>query len=154
VGDADRDSAYVDASGGDSLSRRECLDYLAMADLGHLALSQGALPVVVPVNLALVGEEVIVRTQPGSKLVAAALHAVVAVQAEGVAPDRRHAWSVLVQGVAREVTHPDQLAWLRREGPRPLVPHRGGHFIAIPTQLISGRRFPLRPEDDGRFHEL
>ncbi len=137
---------YVDPSGSESLSREECLGYLAGADFGHLGLSEGALPVILPVNLAVRDEEVIVRTQPGSKLLAAALHSVVAVQAEGLGEDGC-VWSVLIQGIAYEVTHPDRVARLRAQGPDPLVPHRGGRFIAIPIQLVSGRRF--RPRGGG-----
>lgn len=141
---------YLDASGSESLSRDECLAYLAVADLGHLALSEGALPVVLPVNLGLVEEHVIVRTQPGSKLLAAAQRAVVAVQAEGIDGDRC-AWSVMVQGIAYEVRAPAEVARLRRLGPVPLVRHRGGHFIAVPVQIVSGRRFGLRRPDISRL---
>lgn len=49
-------------------------------------------------------------------------------------------WSVVVTGVAREVTDPDELAASRRAPLARWVPKGNGRLIAISTDMISGRR--------------
>ena len=62
-----------------------------------------------PVNFVLVGESIVFRTIPGTKLDAAAANAVVAFQVDSYAPEGTSGWSVLVQGVCSEITDPADL---------------------------------------------
>jgi nitroimidazol reductase NimA-like FMN-containing flavoprotein (pyridoxamine 5'-phosphate oxidase superfamily) len=128
-----------DRNGLTILSRPECVEMLGTVPVGRIALSVGALPVVLPVNFAMLDDDVVIRTVAGSRLEAAATNAVVAFEADQVDPAAKGGWSVLVQGVASEITDPDELERARR---MPLDPWSGvdGHYLRIATRFVSGRR--------------
>jgi nitroimidazol reductase NimA-like FMN-containing flavoprotein (pyridoxamine 5'-phosphate oxidase superfamily) len=128
-----------DRNGLEILARQQCFDLLARPAIGRIALSVGALPVVLPVNFALFDGDVLIRTGPGSKLRAAATNAVVAFEVDEVDPIYHTGWSVLVQGVASEITDEATLA---RASLVPLVPWAGqdGRYLRIASQVVSGRR--------------
>jgi len=122
------------------LDRDECVRLLAMATVGRVAVSMRALPVVVPVNFCLDGDAVVFRTAPGTKLNAACSHAVVGFQADCIDPVYHAGWSVLVRGMAEEITDPAEIEAARQ---LPLSPWAGGerdHFVRVPLDVISGRR--------------
>lgn len=128
----------VDRNGLEVLDRDECLRLLATATLGRMGLSSGALPVVLPVNFRLDGERILVRTGRGSKLDAATRNAVVAFEADDFDPVYHSGWSVVVTGVAREVTDPAEL-----DGLPPVArwaPRGDGRVVAVSTEFVSGRR--------------
>jgi uncharacterized protein len=128
-----------DRSGLEILDRQECLQLLATAHVGRIALSLAALPVVLPVNFALLDDDVLIRTTPGSKLDAATKNTVVAFEADRIDALNRTGWSVLVQGVASEITDRDERD---RAAQIPLTPWSGhdDHFVCVRSQLVSGRR--------------
>src|SRR5213079_2103949 len=95
-----------DRNGLEVLSRDECLRLLATAHIGRIALSIGALPVVLPVNFCMLDDDLVIRTGPGSKLDAATNHAVVAFEVDSFSLFDHSGWSVLVQGVAAEIVDP------------------------------------------------
>lgn len=96
----------VDRNGLEVLDRDECLRLLATAELGRIALTDDALPVIVPVNFRLAQQLVLIRTGLGTKLDAATRNAVVAFEVDDVDPVRKVGWSVMVQGIARELADP------------------------------------------------
>ena len=95
------------------LSRARCLDLLATAGLGRVGVSVRALPVILPVSYAVMGETVVFQTAPGSKLTAAMRRSVVAFEADRCDPCGAWGWSVLVQGVASLVSDPARQAAVR-----------------------------------------
>jgi uncharacterized protein len=125
----------------EALPVEECRRLLADRQLGRIGLSVGALPVVLPVNYVVDGERVVVRTGAGSKLAAAMRGAVVCVEIDEVDADARTGWSVLVTGVASEVTgaEAERLSDLLD----PWSPSAGEHVIAITIELVSGRRIAV-----------
>jgi len=52
------------------LDRDECLELLAADGVGRLAVVQASTPAVFPVNYVLDGEDIIFRSDPGTKLAA------------------------------------------------------------------------------------
>jgi len=130
----------VDRNGLEVIGRDECLRLLAGATLGRIGVTSGALPAVLPVNFWLDGDRILVRTGEGSKLDAAARNAVVAFEADDFDPMYHSGWSVLVTGVAREVTDPGELAALGNAPLTRWAPRGNGHLVAIATDMISGRR--------------
>ena len=64
-------SLPLDHSGMAVLGMDECLDRLRSSRVGRLAFVDRGEPMIVPVNHGMDGDSVIVRTAPGSKLVAA-----------------------------------------------------------------------------------
>ena len=102
----------VDRNGLEVLDREECLRLLGTATLGRIALTDGALPVVLPVNFRVAGDRILVRTSRGTKLDAATRNAVVAFEVDHVDPMYHSGWSVVVTGVAADVeTASEQDVW-------------------------------------------
>ena len=90
----------TDRVGPRSLCPARCRALLAGMSWGHLAISQGALPVVVPVTYALEGEDLLFRASRGLVGRAALEHEVVAFGTGALVGDGSWAWEVLVQGRA------------------------------------------------------
>ena len=130
----------VDRNGLEVLSRDECLRLLGTAGLGRVAVTTAALPTILPVNFRFDGREILIRTGRGTKLDAATRNAVVAFEVDEVEPATREGWSVVVTGVARDLTDPDELAEAQTP---PLVRWASGddhRVVAISTEVVSGRR--------------
>ena len=130
----------IDRNGLEVLDRKECLRLLSNTHIGRLALSIDALPVILPVNYVVHQEKVVFRTAPGTKLSAAARNAIVAFEVDDITPLRHEGWSVLVTGMAHEVSEGTIVEELRRLPLRPWAPGARDHFIVIDTDRISGRR--------------
>jgi len=122
------------------LERTECVRLLARGLVGRVVFSDGALPAAQPVVYQLDGEEVIFRTKNGSKLAAAMRHAVVGFEIDDVDLHSRSGWSVFGIGEAYEVVDPARLAELADAYPDVWVLGHDAHTIAIPLQIITGRR--------------
>jgi nitroimidazol reductase NimA-like FMN-containing flavoprotein (pyridoxamine 5'-phosphate oxidase superfamily) len=131
------------------LSRPRCLDLLATTCLGRVGVSVRALPVILPVTYAVIGETVFFRTAPGTKLNAAVHRAVVAFETDRCDPCGDWGWSVLVQGVASEVTDPALRAAARAllAPDLPFLDGEAARLVAIEISLVSGRSFGAIPED-------
>ena len=127
----------------ETLTRDECLAHLGKVSVGRLGVTIRALPVILPVNFVMHEGAIVLRSVPGSKLDAATADAVVAFEVDEHDPEGRWGWSVLVQGVAQEVTDPAELAVLRtlRITPWAFPAGEAQRFLRIDTELVSGRRF-------------
>lgn len=140
----------VDRSGLEVLEREECLRLLAGATIGRIGVSSEALPTVLPVIFCLDGDRILIRTGVGTKLEAATRNAVVAFEVDDFGSMDHTGWSVVVTGVTREVTDPDELAALRHARLTRWAPRGDGYLVAISTELVSGRRIPEgRPRQEG-----
>jgi nitroimidazol reductase NimA-like FMN-containing flavoprotein (pyridoxamine 5'-phosphate oxidase superfamily) len=125
----------------EELDRDECLQLLGTVPVGRVGVSIGALPAVLPVNFCLASDRVVFRSKAGAKLSAATAGTVVAFEVDDYDPSGQSGWSVLVQGVARELTEPDELAQVR-ELPLESWAFDGGadHVISVDLTVVSGRR--------------
>ena len=148
IGDDDG-GVELDQNGLEVLSRAECVRLLAGAHIGRVGVSVGALPAVLPVNFALVGDGIVLRTAAGSKLDAALANAVVAFEVDSIDPMYHTGWSVLVQGVASEVVDPAERERLRAAPLRPWADHDRDRFVRIYIDLVSGRRLVQPPPAQG-----
>ena len=121
----------------------ECLRLLASTTVGRVALTSKALPVILPVNYAVDGDTVVIRTRPGSLLASSRERGVVvAFEVDELDRQTCSGWSVLVTGTLREITDVGELA---RAEQLPLVPWVGGdrrHFVRVTPGMLSGRRIP------------
>lgn len=130
----------VDRNGLEVLSRDACLRLLATATLGRVGVSSGALPSVLPVNFRFDGHQILIRTGVGTKLDAAVHNAVVAFEVDEIDPVAHTGWSVMVTGVARELTDAGELARAQVPPLARWAPGGEDRVIAISTELVSGRR--------------
>ena len=138
-------SMEVDRNGLEVPTREECLELVRRATIGRLAIHSGALPTIVPVNFILTDSGVVVRTAPGSKLDNALEHAVVAFEVDDVDPIRHIGWSVVITGLASEVTDPDELDAVRRLPLAHWAPGPANRYVCVSLDLVSGRRIAPAP---------
>jgi len=129
----------IDRDGLEVLDRAECLRLLTGEEVGRVAGTSGALPVVLPVRYAVDGDSIVVETGRGTTLDFAASGSVVAFEVDNL-HERGHAgWTVMVTGVAEEVLDDDDSDRLRRLWQRD--GNRGDQrFVRISSELVSGRR--------------
>ena len=96
---------------------------------------------IFPVNYAVDHEVVVIRTGPGTKLSAAG-HANVAFEVDLVDPVTQTGWSVLVLGLAEEVTdrHREEVV-TRTEAAdvQPWAPGEKEHHVRIIPHRVTGR---------------
>lgn len=137
----------IDRNGLEVLGRAVCLQLLGGATVGRLAITSRALPTVLPVTFRLVGDSIIIRTGRGTKLDAATRNAVVAFEIDEIDASAQSGWSVVVTGMTREVDRPAEIAALQAEIGPWWLPADHGRFVAISTEMVSGRRLHARPVD-------
>lgn len=131
----------------EKLPIEDCMALLATVSVGRIGVSISAVPAILPVNFALLNGQVVIRTVAGTKLDAAARRRVVAFEADHFDSDGRWGWSVLIRGVASEITEPDAVAEAEALDLHPWVygDDVADHFMRIESTLVSGRRFAVRP---------
>jgi uncharacterized protein len=130
----------MDLDGMEVLSERQCRWLLGQERIGRVALSEGALATVFPVNYSVVSDEILFFTGEGTKLRAATANARITFEVDHVDPFAQAGWSVLVVGLAREVTEPVVVAGARASGLRPWAKGDRAQLVALTTELVSGRR--------------
>ncbi len=123
--------------GLDLLGTDECIGLLRTNSFGRVGMRLADDPVILPVFYAIVDDEVVFRTDPGTKLIAAVLETRVAFEID----DRADGWSVLVIGRAHEVRNPSPEMtaietplddfWPAGERER---------FVRIEIERVTGRR--------------
>jgi nitroimidazol reductase NimA-like FMN-containing flavoprotein (pyridoxamine 5'-phosphate oxidase superfamily) len=140
------------------LSDAECVKLLRSHDLGRLALVDRAVrPLIFPVNYFFDEGVIAFRTAPGTKLdLAPGAH--VGFEIDGWDPGQGIGWSVLVKGIAHDVTHPRgaPTGRMRFWPVRPMAPGSREHWVGIWADEITGRRFRSdaeRPLSSENKHE-
>lgn len=131
-----------DADALQVLTAEERYALLATQEVGRLGVYADHYPRVIPVDDGPDGRVVVVRTHPGATL-AAASHANVTFEVDAVDAGSRSGWSVLVRGLAEEVTDrhaEDLVARTTRAGVQPWAPGEHGRWLRIITHDVSGRR--------------
>jgi nitroimidazol reductase NimA-like FMN-containing flavoprotein (pyridoxamine 5'-phosphate oxidase superfamily) len=138
-----REEGDLDGAGLHVLDRSDCLRLLARGGIGRIAVTAGALPMILPVRYALDNDHVVLCVGVGSTLDQATHHAVVAFEVDG--SDLGGEWSVSIVGVAQPIPEGDDSN--RAEGlplPRWWLgrPHR---FVSVSAEHMTGRRAPAWP---------
>jgi uncharacterized protein len=119
----------------------ECLRLLTTARLGRLSFTDGALPAIVPVPIALEGNVLLIPAREGNWVVGAIRGSVVAVAVDCYDVDERTGWGVTVIGPSRVLPH-DRPAGDGREGGRtPLA--TGRCSVVVQVGLVRGWRLRL-----------
>jgi len=130
------------------IGEQECYELLGLSTLGRLAIVREGRPEIFPVNYALDGRTIVIRTASGAKLDYGSFSHV-AFEVEDIDPKTREGWVVEVRGFAEEITDGAD-AWsvhAREAVPDPWVSGEHEHFLAIAHGQVSGRRiFTPAPE--------
>ena len=132
----------------DVIVRDECLELLRGRNYGRLGVTSAGQPIILPVNYAMDGENIVFRTGAGGKFHAMVHGARVAFEIDEIDPEHHAGWSVLATGRVDEVT--DQDGQDRLEEETPITPWADGersHWMVIPAPRISGRR--IGPSQQG-----
>lgn len=124
------------------LSTGESLELLRTHHLGRLAFIADGIPLVLPVNYVFEEPSIVVRTAPGTKLVAAPM-TIVALEVDDSDPDGTWGWSVVARGPASDITASadEYSAHLRHLPVQPAAPGERTHWLKISAVEVSGRRF-------------
>jgi nitroimidazol reductase NimA-like FMN-containing flavoprotein (pyridoxamine 5'-phosphate oxidase superfamily) len=130
----------------DEIDEAECLTLLAGQTLGRLAVVREGQPDIFPVNYALDGRTITIKTQPGVKLTYAPLSRV-AFEVEDIDAEGREGWVVVVHGIAEDITEAID-SWsehARNAGASPWLDGPHEHHLAITRPEFSGRRLRHTP---------
>jgi hypothetical protein len=132
----------------EEIGEDECFALLERQNLGRLAVVREGRPEIFPVNYAMDGRTITIRTGGGVKLTYASL-AHVAFEVEDIDPLTREGWVVEVRGFAEEITDAGD-RWsehARHAGVTPWVKGQHDHYLAISHAQVSGRRIgpPITP---------
>ena len=123
------------------LTEAQCRNLLETRVIGRIAFAIGDQTEIFPINYATDGTIVIFRTDPGTKL-DHATRSRVAFEVDDWDPETKVGWSVVIKGVAQDVTQGNNpfAATLRARAIWPLAPGSHDHWIAIYPAQITGRR--------------
>jgi len=128
----------------EELSESECKELLAGRHFGRLGVMSDGSVIIFPVNYVFADGRVAIRTDPGTKLSAAALGRV-AFEIDEVDEPARTGWSVLLQGTGYDVTDSIDTAseQVRQFPVDTWVPGDRASWLRIEPSSITGRR--IRP---------
>jgi uncharacterized protein len=130
----------------EELADTECRELLAGRHLTRLALVDARGPVILPVNYVVYGDAPVFRTDPGTKLDAAAEAAAVAFEVDATDEATRTGWSVVVRGTLGEVTDPEDLERLRALPLYPWAPGDKARYVRVALASLTGRRIRIPDE--------
>jgi nitroimidazol reductase NimA-like FMN-containing flavoprotein (pyridoxamine 5'-phosphate oxidase superfamily) len=120
----------------------ECYELLGAQEIGRLGLIAEHYPLILPVNYALDGTTLVIRTHAGT-ILRAAEHANVTFEIDEIDRRSRSGWSVLVRGQAEEVAEGHRAALVastHAAGVEPWAPGEKGHWLRIIPHQVTGRR--------------
>lgn len=129
-----------DSLGVEVLAETDCMRLLREVPLGRIVYTDRALPAIQPVNFAVSGADIVIRTTVGSKLAAVTRNAVVAFEADSFDAEARTGWSVVIVGLARVADGRAEREWLREVPLETWAPGARDNFILITPSIVTGRR--------------
>ncbi len=106
---------------------------------GRLVVIVGGEPDIFPVNYAVSGRKLYLRTAPGNKLAELTINAKVLFETDGILSDE--AWSVVLRGTARVLDKSADIAAAEALGLKPWVPTLKDFYVEIEPTNVSGRHF-------------
>src|ERR1700690_946211 len=121
------------------LNREQCDALLQTQRVGRVGVYTGRAGVF-PVLYALLDGDVVFRTAPGEKLIAAALQREVVFEIDSYDVAARTGWSVNVLGIAEEIDHGPELERAEALGLDPWAGEVRDRYVRIRAIEVSGRR--------------
>ena len=120
------------------LDRTDCYVLLRGRTLGRVAVKIAQDLVILPVYYAVMDDDIVFRTAPGTKLDAAVLKTKVAFEVDGASPG----WSVLVRGHAEELRDPSLQTRARSLLGHDWPAGEREEIVRIRAEQVTGRRLP------------
>lgn len=128
------------------LSAEECASLLASQFLGRVAVWSGEHPAVLPVLYGLLDGEVVFRTGPGEKLIAAALGQQVVFEIDAIEPVTHTGWSVNVIARAERIVNDHEQERAEQLRLEKWAGDYRDEFVRLRTQQLTGRRIRLESD--------
>jgi len=100
------------------------------------------MPSILLVNYALLDGDVVFRTDPGSKPLAALMNVLFAFEVDEADPRTRSGWSVVVVGYSEQLRDRATLARVDELGLKPWVTEGRDFVVRIRTRTVTERRIP------------
>jgi nitroimidazol reductase NimA-like FMN-containing flavoprotein (pyridoxamine 5'-phosphate oxidase superfamily) len=122
------------------LDRAECLELLAGTPIGQLVFTYQAMPDILPVNVAVADDVLLIPFTDGSLIERAARNTVVAFHADRIDEVTHLGWSVTVVGRSFELRDGDAPAGRPVARPRSWMPGRHDRTLAVALERVTGRR--------------
>ncbi|HJP66431.1 MAG TPA: pyridoxamine 5'-phosphate oxidase family protein [Actinomycetota bacterium] len=123
------------------LDRAEAMHLLESARWGRCAWSTPAGPRILPINYSVLDAAIYFRTGLNGSLADVATGSTVALETDELDDRMTSAWSVVVLGVAEQVTDPDEIASLFARIRDPWAPESRPVLVRIVPTEVTGRRF-------------
>jgi len=130
--------AHTESGALVALERFDCYLRLHSQTLGRVAVKIGENLVVLPVFYAVMDDDIVFRTAPGTKLNAAVLKTKVAFEVDNASPG----WSVLVVGHAEELRDHDVQVRARTVLGHDWPAGDRDQLVRIRAEQVTGRRLP------------
>ena len=126
-------------SGIEVINADECRRLLAEDVIGRVAVVIGATPMILPVNYSVDGEDIIMRTMPGSRLDIGQGHA--AFEVDSFDRATQSGWSVLFTGELEEVTgyQAKDMERLQALPVQPWAPGDRDLWLRLRPRFVTGR---------------
>jgi transcriptional regulator with XRE-family HTH domain len=121
------------------LSAAECREFLGQGGVGRFVFVEARGPVAVPVNFAMIGDDIVFRTAETSPLAAGPAQQQVSFEVDHLDDVLGEGWSVLVSGHAHTVTEPAELREVTASGVAPWAGGSRATYIRIVPSMITGR---------------
>jgi uncharacterized protein len=121
------------------LDAAECVAALESQRVGRVGLPVLDHPLVLPVVYAVFDGDVVFRTAPGEKLIAAALQRSVAFEIDEYDVESRTGWSVNVIGTIEEIVDHGELERVRALDLPCWAGELRDHYVRIRTGTVTGR---------------
>jgi nitroimidazol reductase NimA-like FMN-containing flavoprotein (pyridoxamine 5'-phosphate oxidase superfamily) len=137
---SDTQGRYDARTGLVELTEDECWARLRSHTVGRVAVSVGTTPDVFPVNYRVRGDEIVIRTEAGTKLAAATMMTSVAFEIDEIRPTERTGWSVVVHGRGSEPVRLEDVLALEDLGMEPWVDAPKSRWLIIEPTAVTGRR--------------
>ncbi len=123
----------------EELSEESAWELLGLESFGRLAVSDDTGPQIFPVDYYADGTDILFRTAAGTKLRDLVAHENVAFEVD--LRNRDESWSIVLNGVARVVTEPGEIAAADRAPLPTWIPVAPYVYVKIAPLSLHGRRF-------------
>jgi nitroimidazol reductase NimA-like FMN-containing flavoprotein (pyridoxamine 5'-phosphate oxidase superfamily) len=122
------------------MSTSECWELLHATEVGRIAVLDGSIPDIFPVNYRVHQGDIVIRTEAGTKLAAATLMTAVAFEIDEIDPATRTGWSVVVKGSGREPEQLEEQLALDDLDLEPWADAPKSRWLIVTPTEVSGRR--------------
>jgi transcriptional regulator with XRE-family HTH domain len=127
------------------MTAKECAARLAEGGIGRFLFLAERGPVAVPVNYAMLGADVVFRTDDRSAAIGAVGRQPVSFDVDHFDEALREGWSVLVSGTASILTRPEDVREAEQLGIEPWAGGERDAYVRVVPAEVSGRRIRVRP---------